>query len=147
MTSFLEVDAWSHIEQICERSGTLEVPCALMVHPASCGFRRGLGLPKGQSADWRRRLSGDRCLHVREYSDRYEAHIDRLDPQADPLGHVAVDCAPLWIAGWAIAGAAVTRTTGGAISYALVGGALSALREIVRNTAHRDEPIAEGGRA
>ena len=147
MTTMAPVVSWERVQRLCEVDGPVSVPVAQIPHPAGCGFRRGQGLPMGQAADWRLRLTGDRCFHVREYEDRYTAHVDRLDPQADPLGHLAVDCAPLWIAGWAIAGGAVTRSMAGAASFALVGGVLAALREGVRTVSHRNDPISEGGRA
>lgn len=138
MATLPQVGSWSRVQRLCEQRGAISIPLGLVPHPASCGFRRGQGLPLGQAADWRLRLTEDRCLHVREYSDRFAVHIDRLDPQADPLGHLAVDCAPLWIAGWAIAGGAVTRSAAGAASCALLGGALAALREGVRIVSHRN---------
>ena len=30
-------------------------------------------------------------LHIREYSDKYMVHTDRIDPREDPLGHLVRD--------------------------------------------------------
>jgi len=55
-------------------------------------FRKSIGEPKGQIADWRASLEGsDRGVHVLEYRDRYEIHVDRYDPYKNPLKHVIYD--------------------------------------------------------
>ena len=46
-------------------------------------------------------LLGDPCaaarqyrygnLHIREYTDHYTVHVDRVDPRRDPLGHLIHD--------------------------------------------------------
>jgi hypothetical protein len=46
-----------------------------------------LGDPKGSVRQYR----NSRGLHVREYEDRYEIHVDSVDPQEDPLGHLVFD--------------------------------------------------------
>ncbi len=30
-------------------------------------------------------------LHIREYESHYSAHLDKVDPRVDPLGHLMVD--------------------------------------------------------
>jgi hypothetical protein len=30
-------------------------------------------------------------LHIREYSDHYKVHEDKIDPRTDPLGHILID--------------------------------------------------------
>jgi len=37
-------------------------------------------------------------LHIREYESHYSAHLDKVDPRVDPLGHLMVD-APNYLAG------------------------------------------------
>ena len=37
-------------------------------------------------------------LHIREYESHYSAHIDKVDPRIDPLGHLMID-APNYLAG------------------------------------------------
>jgi hypothetical protein len=41
-------------------------------------------------------------LHIRDYETHYTVHMDRVDPLANPLGHLLVD-APEYIAGAAAA--------------------------------------------
>ncbi|MEO9320201.1 MAG: hypothetical protein ABI361_05970 [Nitrososphaera sp.] len=37
-------------------------------------------------------------LHILEYEDRYSVHMDRVNPEQSPLGHLALD-APEYLAG------------------------------------------------
>jgi hypothetical protein len=37
-------------------------------------------------------------LHIREYSDHYTVHIDKIDPRKDPVGHLLAD-APEFLIG------------------------------------------------
>ena len=37
-------------------------------------------------------------LHIREYDSHYSAHLDKVDPRVDPLGHLMVD-APNYLTG------------------------------------------------
>lgn len=30
-------------------------------------------------------------LHIREYDDHYTAHLDKIDPRKDPIGHLLID--------------------------------------------------------
>lgn len=64
-------------------------------HPSTAGFYSSNGEPQGQLADFRKRLSDGRSLHVREYEDCYLAHWDAVDPSDSLIGHLIVD-APLW---------------------------------------------------
>ncbi|BAB59575.1 TVG0422635 [Thermoplasma volcanium GSS1] len=58
----------------------------------SAVFRRSIGEPKGQIADWRCTFPGDpRSVHAVEYIDRYEIHVDKFDPSKHPLKHVVYD--------------------------------------------------------
>ncbi|MEM0155293.1 MAG: hypothetical protein QW597_01650 [Thermoplasmataceae archaeon] len=61
--------------------------------PFSSGlFRRSIGEPKGQIADWRASIEGsERGVHVVEFRDRYELHVDRYDPYKNPLKHIVYD--------------------------------------------------------
>jgi hypothetical protein len=38
-------------------------------------------------------------LHIREYSNYYTVHIDKIDPRKDPLGHLLMD-APEFLIGF-----------------------------------------------
>lgn len=61
--------------------------------PESSGlFRRSIGEPKGQIADWRASIDGSqKGMHVVEFSDRYEIHVDKFDPYKNPLKHLVYD--------------------------------------------------------
>ena len=51
-----------------------------------------LGELKGQIADWRAPLNNSNAgFHAVEFNDRYETHIDSVDPLKDPLGHLVND--------------------------------------------------------
>ena len=45
-----------------------------------------LGERKGSNRQFR---LGD--LHIREYNEYYTAHVDKIDPRKNPLGHLLVD--------------------------------------------------------
>lgn len=55
-------------------------------------FRRSVGENKGQIRDWRLLIdTSGRSVHVLEYRDRYESHVDEFDPSIKPLEHLIVD--------------------------------------------------------
>ncbi|MGC8981991.1 MAG: hypothetical protein ACP5JU_03540, partial [Minisyncoccia bacterium] len=55
-------------------------------------FRKHIGEPKGQIADWRASFKDSNTgFHVVEYNDHYETHIDKIDPLKDPIGHLVND--------------------------------------------------------
>ena len=61
--------------------------------PESSGiFRKSVGELKGQTADWRATVGGsDRGIHVVEFDDHYEMHVDQFDPRKNPIKHLLVD--------------------------------------------------------
>ena len=61
---------------------------------SSDGFRKSVGAPKGQKMDWRIHVDGtDRCVHVLEFHDRFETHVDNYDPGVKPIQHLILDTA------------------------------------------------------
>lgn len=55
-------------------------------------FTKSIGEPKGQIADWRSSIpNSKRGIHVVEFEDRYSVHVDRYDPNKDPVRHLLVD--------------------------------------------------------
>ncbi len=55
-------------------------------------FRKSIGELKGQTADWRATVGGsDRGIHVVEFDDHYEMHIDQFDPRKNPIKHLLID--------------------------------------------------------
>jgi hypothetical protein len=55
------------------------------------GYRRGLGTPKGQEADYRRATEDGRGFHIRDYGESMTIHWDHTAPSEDPIGHLADD--------------------------------------------------------
>lgn len=87
---------------------------------------RSVGLPVGQIADWRMPHPNCHGLHVREYVGYYTAHLDRVNPRCDLVGHLAGD-APLVGGGaalGALVGLAVGESAGAMLIGAIIGGAL-----------------------
>lgn len=62
-------------------------------HPSESGlFTRSLGEMKGQVSDWRSSIEGrDESVHVVEFQDRYEIHLDHYDPYKKPIHHLVFD--------------------------------------------------------
>lgn len=55
-------------------------------------FVRSIGEPKGQVADWRSSVPGSvKGIHVVEFRDRYEVHVDRFDPAKMPISHLLLE--------------------------------------------------------
>jgi len=65
-------------------------------HPLESGFKKSIGDPFGQKADYRLILRDGRSIHVREYDKFYRVHWDKMDPRANPIAHLAKD-APHWL--------------------------------------------------
>ena len=92
------------------------LPKHTIAHPKHAGFTEGIGEPQGQIGDYRRKFSGDRSLHVREFDDHFKVHWDKKDPDSDPLGHLVED-APYWL----FLGSLVALVIGGIIYAAAKG--------------------------
>src|SRR5258706_7508223 len=60
-------------------------------HPRDAGMKPSLGLPVGQSTDWRYKYPTCAGLHVRDFGSFYSAHLDRVNPTCDPVGHLVSD--------------------------------------------------------
>jgi hypothetical protein len=86
---------------------------------------RSVGAPRGQRADWRLALSCGRGLHIVEFTDRYELHIDAADPSRGVLRHNALDCPPALAGLLAAAGFGAAAALG--LPGALIGAGLGAL--------------------
>jgi len=100
-------------------------------------MKSSMGLPVGQIADWRFPHPICHGLHVREYESYYTAHIDRANPNCDPVGHMNLD-APAVGGGaalGALVGLALGESAGAMFVGALIGGALGAA---VSATAERE---------
>ena len=112
-----------------EPAGTvLRAPKHWLPHPEDAGATRSLGLPVGQSADFRWRV-GSFCagLHARDFHDHYEAHIDEVNPACDVVDHLRQDAPKAYVAGAAALGALVGLLLGRSKDATLMGAGLGAL--------------------
>lgn len=123
---------WSEVEGALRHQppgAVLEVARDVMPSPTSVGMRRSVGLPVGQSVDWRKALSDGRSLHVREYGDAYRCHLDDVDPSVSVVDHLRQDAPVAWVVAGSLLGAAVGvalgRSLGGALWGAAAGGAVA----------------------
>lgn len=98
---------------------TLRIEKHRVQHPRDAGMKPSTGLPVGQRQDWR--VSYPVCggLHVRDFGDHYSAHLDRVNPNCDPIGHVVSDTPQ--IAGGLALGALLGLALGKSKEAALVG--------------------------
>jgi hypothetical protein len=105
---------------------------SLVEHPRDAGMRPGVGLPVGQRADFRLTFRPE-CwgLHVQDFGDHYEAHIDQTDPGCDAIKHLQQDAPNTLVAGAALVGGLIGLALGrsaGAIGVgALAGAAIGCL--------------------
>jgi len=116
---------WKQVlEQLHGRPDGARVSVPLGIeHPSVAGFKRGRGWPKGQKSDWRLRIGGGRGMHVQEYADRWEAHVDRVDPRVSAWRHTRQDLPGVVVGAAAGAGTAV----GFALGHPLIGAAVGLL--------------------
>lgn len=95
-------------------------------HPRDAGMKPSMGLPVGQNSDWRQAYPKCGGLHVRDFGPFYSAHLDRVNPKCDPVGHVMSDT-PQIVSGaalGALAGLALGKSKEAALVGALFGGLL-----------------------
>lgn len=81
------------------------------------GFKRSIGRPAGQIADYRRVIPGGKSVHVREYGNFYKIHWDHVDPSLDAIEHLRRDAPEEYVL--------LTTSVGGSIGMGigfLVGG-------------------------
>lgn len=91
---------WEAINKVVLDKPAHEAVCvekhSMLEPPESAGFRISFGAPQGQLRDFRKSLPDGRCIHVREFPERYCVHWDWRDPGVDPIGHLVRD-APSWL--------------------------------------------------
>jgi hypothetical protein len=92
--------------EFVDGDGNIIVPKA--VRPIIDLKETALGSKKGARKQYRYGR-----LHIRDYETHYTVHVDRVDPLANPLGHLLVD-APEYLAG-AAAAVIVGRRVGSAV--------------------------------
>lgn len=80
----------AHEDMIVKKSNAL-------IHPTLVGFKRSVGEPHGQSADYRLRLYDGKSIHVREYNDHYRVHWDKVDPSVSIIAHLKHDAPHIYM--------------------------------------------------
>ena len=118
---------WTDVTRYLQQPGAPKVAAIAkheIAHPLDVGMLRSLGVPMGQFADWR--MPAPHCggLHVREFVDRYTAHVDQVNPVCDLPGHMATDAPAIGggVALGALVGLALGESAGAMLLGALVGG-------------------------
>jgi len=108
----------------------LVLPKASIEDPASAGALRSIGIPRGQTADFRFPPDAScQGVHVQDFGDAWHVHLDIIHPRCDLLGHVRADAPRL---GAYASLAAIGGLTGGMVKggkgalIGIVGGVLVA---------------------
>ncbi len=89
---------WTHIEQIVFSKPVHE---DVTIHhdeapdPTQNGYFRSIGDPQGQEADYEKTFSDGKRIHLKKYTDCYQAHWDFFSPILSPVQHLRYD-APGW---------------------------------------------------
>lgn len=98
MNSHESYEYWSVVIADALAAGKVKIPKINLrgeptPRPEDSGlFRRSVGEPKGQIADWRANIPGsDRGVHAVEYPGFYSIHVDHYDPAKHPIMHLVRD--------------------------------------------------------
>ncbi len=91
-------DFWNTVVASVLSYGSMDLPKTFpdgnsVPAPETSGlFSRSIGERKGQVADWRSSIpNSKRGVHVVEFEDHYSVHVDRFDPNKDPVRHLLLD--------------------------------------------------------
>jgi hypothetical protein len=92
-------DSWNTLVGLAIISGAIRISKADVSNigdPVESGlFLRSIGMQKGQIADFRASIEGSSlAVHLVEFTDEYELHIDRFDPSKNLLSHIVFDYLP-----------------------------------------------------
>ena len=120
---------WTQVANLLAQqpAGTrLRITKSWMEHPVDGGLRHGVGLPVGQVADYRLRLPDCRGLHVQDFGEHYEAHLDQTDPACDAMQHLAQDAPVACVVGAAVVGGLLGLLAGQSKEALLAGLAIGA---------------------
>ncbi len=124
------VTTWNGVVRVLKQYSprtVVEIPKGGLPHPRAAGLSRSIGLPEGQSSDYRALLRGGAGLHVKDFGTHYEAHIDEVHPDVDAIEHLRVDAPGVFVAGGVALGAVVARSLGASRDATVVGGVLGGL--------------------
>jgi len=85
-------DNWNSACAMAMAFGKIDLPKSIGSPMDSGIFYRSVGKIRGQIRDYRASVDGATFgIHVVEFLDRYEVHVDRFDPYKKPLEHLIVD--------------------------------------------------------
>ncbi|MGC9187626.1 MAG: hypothetical protein ACP5GN_08085, partial [Fervidicoccaceae archaeon] len=84
---------------------------SMLPDPEAVGFKKALGEPKGQRADYSYPLENGGRIHLLDYGDHYRAHRDNVDPDRDPIGHLIYDSPRIALALGAIVGGLLGKSS------------------------------------
>lgn len=105
----------------------LRLEKGFLPHPLSSGMSTSSGMPEGQVADYRYAFEDGSGLHVKDFEDHYEAHLDEVHPDVNLIEHLRQDAPSVFIGGSAALGAAVGGLIGKSWKSALAGAAIAGL--------------------
>ena len=93
------LDSWNTLTALAIISGSIEISkecTSQLCDPVDSGiFLRSIGMQKGQKADYRASIVGSGlAVHLVEYEDSFEIHVDRFDPSKNLLQHLVFDYLP-----------------------------------------------------
>ncbi len=85
-------DIWNVLCAMSLVYGKIDVPKNIENPHDSKLFKRSVGKIRGQLRDYRASIDDSYLgIHVVEFLDRYEIHVDSFDPMKKPLEHLIVD--------------------------------------------------------
>lgn len=130
MTTAMTIATWTDVVRILRAQpagSTVRVRKGCLPHPSTFGMGVSLGLPVGQTADYRKVLRGGAGFHVLDFVTHYEAHVDAVHPDVDFVSHLREDAPGKFVGGMAAVGALIGTAIGRSHKSALLGSAIGAL--------------------
>lgn len=94
----------------------------LLPHPLEVGMAESIGVPDGQSKDYRYLLEDGSGLHVKEYEAGYKVHLDKVHPGVDLVEHWRQDAPEVFVVGCVVLGTIIGKMTGKSWGEAVVKG-------------------------
>ncbi len=109
------------------RGARIAIWIGALPHPQFVGMSKAIGLPVGQSSDYRLRLPDGSGLHVQEFDDTYRVHLDRVHPRVSFVTHLRQDAPKTFIATTSVLGTCVGVLYGKTLRSGLTGAAVAGL--------------------
>lgn len=119
---------WAEIRQEALERDSVVVRLADVPHPRDAGAVSAVGMPRGQSEDWRF-PPDDLCrgVHVQRFGTLWLVHVDKVHPDCSLIGHARMDAPALYVGAGAgiglLAGLALGNATAGVIIGSVLAGA------------------------